>query len=137
VDPILLDTNAYSAFRRGDPEGKAVLQQAPAVFVCAIVHGELLGGFAAGNREQKNRSELIAFLGTPRVSVVSVDAGTAEHYASLYVALKRSGTPIPTNDLWIAATAMQHGLRLYTLDAHFRVVPGLRFGDSVANLTAP
>jgi tRNA(fMet)-specific endonuclease VapC len=101
------------------------------------VIGELLGGFAAGSREQRNRGELTAFLATPRVSVVPVDAGTAEHYAALYVGLKRAGTPIPTNDLWIAAIALQHGLRLFTNDGHFRVVADSRFGNSVATLTAP
>lgn len=96
--------------------------------MCVTVLGELLGGFAAGQRESANRSELSLFLNTPRVKVVPATPATADLYALVYAALRRKGQPIPTNDLWIAASALEHGAALLTLDAHFRSIDGLRSG---------
>jgi len=87
------------------------------------VLGEILAGFVSGKRNEKNRAELAGFLESPRVSLIDLDDATAERYAMIYATLKTAGTPIPTNDLWIAASAMQHGLFLLTLDAHFTKVP--------------
>jgi len=134
VTRILLDTNAYAAFKRGHPDAAAVVQRAAVVALTPVVLGELLGGFAAGAREQQNKAELSAFLASPRVWVAPVDGATAEHYATVYAALRAGGTPIPTNDMWIAASAIQHGLRLFTFDAHFGTVPGLVTGTTVAEL---
>ncbi len=91
--------------------------------------GELLGGFAAGSREAKNRSELARFLDSPRVDVVPVTAQTAHSYALVWSGLRRKGQPIPTNDLWIAASALEHGAALLTHDAHFAHIDGLRCGQ--------
>ena len=137
MNPILVDTNAYTAFKRGDPDAVAVLQAASVIAVGAVVLGELRGGFAAGVKRERNDRELDAFLALPQVAVLPVDAGTADHYAAVYAALRTAGTPIPTNDLWIAATALQYGLRLFTLDGHFAQVAGLRVGTTVAELSAP
>jgi len=126
--PIALDTNAYIAFKRGDEQIVTVLQHAPIIIVCVTVLGELLGGFAAGQRESHNRSELTQFLNTPRVKVVSSTIATADLYALVYAALRRKGQPIPTNDLWIAASSLEHGAALLTLDAHFQNIDGLRAG---------
>ena len=126
--PIALDTNAYSAFKRGDERIVAVLQHAPAIIVCVTVLGELLGGFAAGQRESRNRNELSQFFNSPRVKVVSSTTATADLYALVYAALRRKGQPIPTNDLWIAASSLEHGAALLTLDAHFQSIDGLRVG---------
>lgn len=126
--PIMLDTNAYAAFKRGDEHIVAVLQHAPTIILCATVLGELLGGFAAGQRENNNRNELARFMAVPRVKVVSSTANTADLYALVYVALRRKGQPIPTNDLWIAASSLEHGACLVTLDAHFQNIDGLRVG---------
>jgi predicted nucleic acid-binding protein len=126
--PIALDTNAYTAFKRGDEQIVAVLQHAPTIIVCITVLGELLGGFAAGRRENNNRSELTQFLNTPRVKVVSSTTATADLYALVYAALRRKGQPIPTNDLWIAASSLEHGAALLTLDAHFKYIDGLSAG---------
>jgi predicted nucleic acid-binding protein len=126
--PLSLDTNAYVAFKRGDAQILAVLQYAPIIIVCATVLGELLGGFAAGQRESTNRSELTQFIGSPRVKVVPSTAATADLYALVYAALRRKGQPIPTNDLWIAASSLEHGAALLTLDAHFQNIDGLRVG---------
>jgi predicted nucleic acid-binding protein len=126
--PIALDTNTYTAFKRGDAAIVTVLQHAPSIIVCAIVLGELLGGFAAGKRESINRSELTRFINTPRVKVVPCTAATADLYALVYAALRRKGQPIPTNDLWIAASCLEHGAALLTLDVHFKNIDGLRAG---------
>ncbi|MGP1679235.1 MAG: type II toxin-antitoxin system VapC family toxin [Burkholderiales bacterium] len=126
--PIALDTNAYVAFKRGDEQTVGVLQHAPSIIVCVTVLGELLGGFAAGRRESANRSELTQFISAQRVRVVPSTAATADLYALVYAALRRKGQPIPTNDLWIAASSLEHGAALLTLDAHFRNIDGLRAG---------
>jgi len=131
VRPIALDTNAYAAFKRGDAAIVAVLQHAPSIIVCTTVLGELLGGFAAGKRENANRSELTQFINVPRVKVVPVIAATADLYALVYAALRRRGQPIPTNDLWIAASCLEHGAALLTLDAHFKSIDGLRTGTQL------
>ncbi|MDO8463671.1 MAG: type II toxin-antitoxin system VapC family toxin [Gallionella sp.] len=126
--PIALDTNAYAAFKRGNEKIVGVLQHAPSIIVCATVLGELLGGFAAGQRESINRSELTQFINVPRVKVVPSTAATADLYALVYAVLRRKGKPIPTNDLWIAASSLEHGAALLTLDTHFQNIDGLRTG---------
>ncbi|MDO9012871.1 MAG: type II toxin-antitoxin system VapC family toxin [Gallionella sp.] len=126
--PVVMDTNAYAAFKRGDENIIAVLQHAPGILLCATVLGELLGGFAAGQRESINRSELTQFINTPRVKVIPVTAATADLYALVYAALRGKGQPIPTNDLWIAASCLEHGTTLLTFDAHFKNIDGLRAG---------
>ena len=125
---IALDTNAYAAFKRGDENIIAVLQHAPSIIVCITVLGELLGGFAAGKRESINRSELSQFINSPRVKVVPGTGATADLYALVYAALRRKGQPVPTNDLWIAASSLEHGAALLTFDAHFKNIHGLRVG---------
>ncbi len=127
--PVLLDTNAYTAFMLGAPEVIEVVAHADKLYFNSIVIGELLGGFAAGTREPKNRAELARFLNSPRVEVVPVTALTADGYALIYAGLRRKGQPIPTNDLWIAASALEHGAALLTRDAHFSQIDGLRCGQ--------
>jgi tRNA(fMet)-specific endonuclease VapC len=120
---VLLDTSAYSAMRRGDLRLQPPLQEAAEVLMSPIVVGELLYGFKKGGREKKNIAELREFLAAPRVGLLTVDAETAERYALLQVHLQKAGTPVAANDLWIAASAAQYGLRLMTLDAHFTRMP--------------
>ena len=122
---LLLDTSAYTAFKRGHPAVVELLRAAVFVALNAVVLGELLSGFAAGSREEQNRRELRDFLSSPRVGIVPMGAETAERFAAIHQALRRAGTPIPTHDLWIAASAMEHGLRVLTTDGHFRAVPML------------
>ena len=133
---ILIDTNAYGAFKEGRPEAVAILRHAPLIGFSTVVLGELLGGFAAGAREASNREQLLAFLASERVRVYSVDSDTAESYARLYLSLRRKGTPIPTNDLWIAATARQHSLAVFTYDRHFREVEGVTAGNRLEDFSA-
>jgi tRNA(fMet)-specific endonuclease VapC len=123
VPRILLDTSGYSAFLRGHPEIGREVQEAQEIVVTPIVLGELLSGFLRGNRAAKNRKELETFLSSDRVRVVEVDLETSERYAVILDGLRMAGTPISTNDIWIAASAMQHGLRIVATDGHYRKVP--------------
>ena len=111
-----------------------LLAAADEIVVNAVVLGELLAGFAAGTREAPNREELAAFLATPRVRTVAVDETTASFYGRVFALLRRKGRPIPTNDLWIAASALQHGLVLATRDEHFEAIEGLATVRSAAGL---
>lgn len=122
---ILLDTNAYVAFKGGDPATLEIIRLAGEIRLSAVVLGELLAGFALGTREAENRRELSAFLESPRVSFTPVGGETAGFYAGLFARLRARRRPIPTNDLWLAATALEHGLAVATHDAHFDGIDGL------------
>ncbi len=120
---IMLDTSAYAAFLRGHREIKLTLQQADEIFLNPVVLGELIAGFLMGRNEKRNRAILRDFLSSARVRVVEIDEETSERYAAIVDQLRIKGTPIPTNDLWIAASAMQHGLKVLTTDKHYLEVP--------------
>lgn len=122
---ILLDTNAYSSFKRGNPEIVETVARAETILLPTIVLGELRSGFRAGKREAENLAELEAFLAGPRVHVHPLGEETAIFYAEVYVALRAAGKPIPSNDLWIAASALETGSILISSDAHFDNVAGL------------
>ena len=120
---LLVDTSAYSAFMRGHGDTKVALQEADEIFVNSIVLGELRVGFMKGRRRRRNEDELNRFLGSPRVKLLDVTEETAERYAIILNSLWQAGTPIPTNDIWIAASAMEYGLELLTTDEHYQKVP--------------
>ena len=120
---IFLDTSAYSAFRRGHPQVRYRIREAAQIQLNPVVLGELRAGFLKGTRPEENLAELAQFLGSPRVEVVAVEEETAARYAFILDALRRAGAPIPTNDVWIAASVMQLGSVLVTTDPHFRRVP--------------
>jgi predicted nucleic acid-binding protein len=123
VKEILLDTSAYSAFMRGHEGVKRSIQEADLICVNPVVIGELTAGFRKGNRLRKNQAELREFLSSIRVDVIDIEVETAFRYATIWEYLHGAGLSIPTNDLWIAASAMQHGLHLVTLDERFKRVP--------------
>lgn len=124
--PISLDTNTYVGFKRGDEACLEVIRQAEHLLLSTTVLGELLAGFACGEREARNREELRQFLDCRQVVVTAVGMATADAYALLYRTLRNKGRPIPTNDLWIAASCLEHGAVLFSLDSHFDQVDGLR-----------
>lgn len=125
MNRFVIDTNIYSAFKINHPGVLNCLRKAENIAVCPTVHGELLAGFKCGKRENQNVAELEEFLDRPRVRSLMIDATTADFYGEIFKNLRAKGTPIPTNDIWIAASAMQHGLAVCTLDAHFRKIGGL------------
>lgn len=129
--PIMIDTNAYAAFMRGDELIAEVFAYAEKLYLSSIVLGELLSGFRLGRQERKNRDELSRFLQSPRVNVPAMGINTANYYALIYGNLRRKGKPISTNDLWISAIALEQGAALLTLDSHFAAVDGLQCGQQI------
>jgi Predicted nucleic acid-binding protein, contains PIN domain len=123
VTRILADTSAYSAFFRGHTGVKALFQKVDEIVLSPVVLGELRAGFIAGAHRRKNERDLELFLKSLRVSVLPVDEETSGCYAAIVHGLRVAGTPVPTNDIWIAASAMQHGLRVITTDRHFAKIP--------------
>ena len=120
---LLPDTSAYSAAARDHSPIKEALRLADEIHVSPIVLGELKSGFRGGSRRQQNETHLQMFLDSPRISFLRIDEETAERYAEILSGLRVAGTPLPTNDIWIGASAMQYGLRVLTTDAHFRLIP--------------
>lgn len=120
---ILLDTSAYSAFKRGHDEALAHIRSAGRIFLPVVVIGELLAGFEGGSKRDQNRSELDAFCASPRVIVPPLTRSSAERYAAIYHYLRAAGTPVPTNDLWISAVGMELGAVIVTMDGHFKLIP--------------
>jgi tRNA(fMet)-specific endonuclease VapC len=126
---ILLDAGAYSDLARGHLPLADRVRLAEAVLFSSVVAGELLGGFRRGSRLRENLADLQRFLAQPRVHLLPVGWTTAERYSRIYAALRRRGKPIPTNDMWIAAQAMETGAELLSSDAHFQYVEGLAWTD--------
>ena len=128
---VLIDTNAYVRFLAGDERALSSLGRAARVFLSVFVLGELIAGFRSGIKEKENRQLLERFMAKPRVEVLNATSETAEYFGLIKSALKKAGQPIPLNDVWIAAQALETGSVLLTYDAHFAVVPGLRIGDEL------
>jgi predicted nucleic acid-binding protein len=122
MNEAALDTSAYSALLQGHPAVRDAMQTLDRVVMSPIVLGELRSGFLGGNRPRENLRELEQFLSEPKVEIVPLAAGTAERFAVIVDALRRSGRPLPSNDIWIAASAMEHGLKVLTLDKHFLTI---------------
>ncbi|MDA3917411.1 MAG: type II toxin-antitoxin system VapC family toxin [Deltaproteobacteria bacterium] len=122
---VLIDTNIYSLAMRGDRHVTDALKKIDQIGISAISIGELFSGFKGGNFEEKNKTELNIFLDSPRVMIFPIDVETADFYVSILNNLKSKGTPIPTNNIWIAAVAFQNGFKLFSKDKHFNVIPGL------------
>jgi tRNA(fMet)-specific endonuclease VapC len=125
VKAVVIDTNVYCDAMRGEARASKLLRQAERILLPTVVFGELLAGFKGGNRERANKEQLIAFAATERVHTVPITTETAEFYALVIHQLRAKGTPIPTNDIWIAALTMEHGASLATADDHFSKIDGL------------
>ena len=119
---ICLDTSAYSNFRRGEPRVVAYLDRADWVGVPSVVVGELWAGFQLGARTDENAGELDEFLSHAVVEALPVDTAVAHIYGEIFADLRGKGRPLPTNDVWIAATAARVGAAVLTFDEHFREI---------------
>lgn len=128
---VLLDTNAYAALLRGDEKVLSVISRAETIYMSAIVLGELFSGFRGGNRLVENRKILERFLNRSHVALLPVGMETADVFGSIKQQLKEQGTPIPINDVWIAAHALEMGAKVVTYDTHFKQVAGLRVWDEL------
>lgn len=126
---IFLDTNSYSALVRGDERVLRAVREATRVAMSPIVVGELITGFRGGNRQKKNREILKRFLAEYRVSTPPVTEQTAELFAEILSTLRARGLPIPTNDIWIAAQALEARAALVSFDRHFERIGALRWVD--------
>ena len=120
---LALDTNRYVDLCRGVVETVALLEEAEFVMLPFVVLGELRAGFAHGRRQAENERTLRRFLLKDGVRVLFADDQTTHHYASIYRQLRQQGTPIPTNDMWLAALVLQHNLVLHARDKHFDCLP--------------
>ncbi len=114
-----LDTSAYSHFQRGHQEVVRLIDGAAWIGLPAVVIGELWAGFLQGESRDRNEAELAAFLDNPAVEEIAVDHGVSRLYAEVLVALRTRGTPLPTNDIWVAACAARSGAPVLTFDSHF------------------
>ena len=116
---VVLDTSAYSQLRVGHPAVVDAVARASIVYVPTTVLGELEAGFLLGRRYQENTQALTEFLSEPFVAILSVTADVAKRYGKVFMQLRKAGTPVPVNDIWIAATALDAGAHLLTLDRDF------------------
>jgi predicted nucleic acid-binding protein len=132
---LVLDTSAYSHFRRGVEDVVALISSASWIGMTAIVLGELHAGFGLGKRRARNEAELAAFLSNSVVHELDVDHEAAQIYAQIVLALRAAGRPIPTNDIWIAAVAAREGVNVVTYDEHFASIA--RVGTHVLRSSPP
>jgi tRNA(fMet)-specific endonuclease VapC len=120
---LALDTNRYVDLCKGRAETVALLEEAEAILIPFVVLGGLRAGFAFGTRQAENERALRKFLSKDGVRVLFADGQTTHHYASVFRQLRKQGTPIPTNDMWLAALVLQHSLILHARDKHFDHLP--------------
>ena len=120
---ILLDTNRLTDSLRGDRLAIQILEAASEIWIPFVSMAEIRAGFLAGARSATNEGLIQAFLRLPGVGVLFADRETTAVHARLFVQLRKAGTPIPTNDLWIASLAVQHNLVLMSRDEHFEKLP--------------
>ena len=122
---IVLDTSAYVGFRCNEVEMVEFIVSAELILFSPVVLGELMFGFRNGTRFEENMEDLNRFLNHEAVELAQIGKITSDRYSRIAAQLKQQGTPIPTNDIWIAAQTMEHGAELITSDQHFERVRGL------------
>ena len=122
---LALDTNRYTDLCRGDRSVVEAVEFADEVWLPFIVLAELRAGFAVGSQGPRNEAVLRRFLMRPGIGVLYADEQTTHHYGAVYRQLRKQGTPIPTNDMWIAALVLQRSLVLSARDVHFDALPQL------------
>ncbi len=127
----LLDTNAYASFLSGDENVLQTLANAQIVYMSVFVLGELYAGFRGGGKQKQNKIWLERFLLKPSVSILDATRETSEIFGQVKFTLKKAGTPMPINDVWIASHVFETGSLLISYDSHFLNVPGLRVWDEI------
>ena len=120
---VLVDTNRYRDFCEGDQHALEVVQKAAKLYLPFVVIAELRSGFLCGTLSRRNEKYLTMFLNSDRVDALYPDENTTHHFARVFAQLRLQGTPIPANDIWIAALAVQHDLIVYSRDSHFDCLP--------------
>ena len=122
---LLLDTSAYTDLMLGRSEVADRVRRSERIYLSAVVAGELIFGFRNGSRYESNMRDLDDFLDNPYVQLIPVTMTTADRFGRIAAELRRKGKPIPTNDIWIAAHAMETGAELISSDSHFELIDGL------------
>jgi tRNA(fMet)-specific endonuclease VapC len=122
---LCIDTNAYVRLMQQSPDLVKIIEEAENVFIPVIVLGELFAGFSMGTKYKQNCDELEEFLALPGVEIVEIDKSTANRYGIVVKQLKKAGTPLPVNDIWIAASALETGARVVSYDRHFEFIQGI------------
>lgn len=120
---LLLDTNRYRDLCEGDASALEVIQKAARIYIPFVVIAELRSGFLCGTQSRKNEKYLTMFLNSERVEALYPEENTTHHFARIFAQLRLQGTPIPVNDIWISALAVQHDLIVYSRDRHFDCLP--------------
>lgn len=128
---VILDTSGYSRLFKGDRTIQTAIEEASTIYLSVVVIGELLAGFKNGLHEERNKQILKKFILKPSVSILPVNEETADIYAKIIHLLKKQGTPIPVNDIWIAANAIEIGAVVITHDLHFLKIPQARVWDNI------
>jgi len=128
---ILLDTNAYSKYLASDEDILNQLVKADIVYLSIFVLGELYAGFRGGNKFEQNKNYLEQFIKKSSVQILYGSEETADIFGQIKNDLKKAGTPLPINDVWIAAHAVETGSIIVTYDTHFKKIPGLRLWDNI------
>lgn len=119
---LMLDTNAYCLCDLNQEDALNLVERASALYLSSVAYGELYYGFRYGNRFETNLKRLNQFIDEYNVQIISVDLDVARKFGDIFASLRKKGTPIPTNDIWIAATCMSVGGVLLTSDQHFKNV---------------
>lgn len=123
---VLIDTNIYCNAMRGEKSAVDIIQRSEKILFSPIVIGELYSGFKNGKYENKNRDLLRKFINSNRVILLKITDSTSDFYSYILSQLRKNGTPIPTNDIWIAASAFENGAKLASGDKHFLKIQGLQ-----------
>jgi len=123
---IVLDTNAYSSLLFGDNKILALIESADIIYISVFVLGELYAGFRGGNMEQRNMDLLKKFLLKPQVTILNATNETSLIFGNIKNILKKAGTPLPINDVWIASHSIETDSMLISYDNHFLKIPGLK-----------
>jgi tRNA(fMet)-specific endonuclease VapC len=129
VKSIVVDTNAYTGLLRGGEDVLNVIGSAAIIYMSIFVLGELYAGFAGGTKKRSNKDTLNRFLLKPTVKILNATSETAKIFGMVKQNLKKAGTPLPINDVWVAAHALETGSTLITYDSHFKKIAGLRLWD--------
>lgn len=125
IERLVLDTSAYSRMLQRHSQVLDLVSDAGQVVLSTVTLGELQAGFEIGTKAGQNRRTLELFLDEPYVEVAAITGETALQYGRIFAMLRAAGTPLPTNDIWIAATAIDRGAQLLTFDRHFGQISNL------------
>lgn len=129
MNKVLLDSNAYSHLLSGDEKVLSLLAESDIVYMSIFVLGELYAGFKGGMKERENTRVLKQFIQKSTVELLIATEETAKVFGYIKNNLKQAGTPLPINDIWIAAHTFESGSILITYDAHFKKISQIRLWE--------